>query len=104
VKPEQVVDWLSLMGDAVDNIPGVRGGPKTAADLLGQLHTGNLYSVWRSAVGRTAWAADGCGGFGAAECRDGPPADDLPCEFSPADYLVRPAQAGPLRIFMAVGI
>ena len=37
VNPEQVVDWLSLMGDAVDNIPGVRGvGPKTAADLLKQ--------------------------------------------------------------------
>ena len=37
VEPEQIVDWLSLMGDAVDNIPGVPGvGPKTAADLLGQ--------------------------------------------------------------------
>ena len=37
VEPEQVIDWLALMGDAVDNIPGVRGvGPKTAADLLKQ--------------------------------------------------------------------
>jgi len=36
VKPEQVVDWLSLVGDAVDNIDGVPGiGPKRAADLLG---------------------------------------------------------------------
>lgn len=35
VKPEQVVDWLSLLGDAVDNIPGVPGvGLKTATDLL----------------------------------------------------------------------
>jgi DNA polymerase I len=35
VRPEQVVDWLSLIGDAVDNIRGVPGiGPKTAADLL----------------------------------------------------------------------
>ena len=35
VEPAQVVDWLSLMGDSVDNIPGVPGvGPKTAADLL----------------------------------------------------------------------
>jgi DNA polymerase I len=34
---EQVVDWLSLIGDAVDNIPGVPGvGPKTATDLLKQ--------------------------------------------------------------------
>jgi DNA polymerase-1 len=35
VQPEQIVDWLALVGDAVDNIPGVCGvGPKTAADLL----------------------------------------------------------------------
>lgn len=33
--PEQVVDWLSLIGDSVDNIAGVPGiGPKTATDLL----------------------------------------------------------------------
>jgi DNA polymerase-1 len=37
VAPEQIVDWLSLLGDSVDNIPGVPGvGPKTAADLLRQ--------------------------------------------------------------------
>lgn len=35
VEPGQIVDWLSLVGDAVDNIPGVPGvGPKTASDLL----------------------------------------------------------------------
>jgi len=35
VNPEQIVDWLSLVGDSVDNIPGVPGvGSKTAADLL----------------------------------------------------------------------
>jgi len=37
VAPEQVADWLALMGDAVDNIPGVPGvGPKTAAELVKQ--------------------------------------------------------------------
>lgn len=37
VRPAQIVDWLSLVGDAVDNIPGVPGvGPKTAAELLRQ--------------------------------------------------------------------
>jgi DNA polymerase-1 len=37
VEPAQIVDWLSLMGDNVDNIRGVPGvGPKTAADLLSQ--------------------------------------------------------------------
>jgi DNA polymerase-1 len=35
VRPEQVVDILALMGDTVDNIPGVEGvGPKTAAKLI----------------------------------------------------------------------
>jgi DNA polymerase I len=34
---DQVIDMLSLMGDAVDNIPGIPGiGEKTAAKLLGQ--------------------------------------------------------------------
>ena len=40
VLPEQIVDWLSLIGDSVDNIPGVPGvGPKTATDLLQQFGT-----------------------------------------------------------------
>ena len=35
VAPGQIVDWLSLVGDSVDNIPGVPGvGPKTATELL----------------------------------------------------------------------
>lgn len=35
VHPHQVADYLALMGDAVDNIPGVPGiGAKTAATLL----------------------------------------------------------------------
>lgn len=43
VRPEQITDWLSLVGDSVDNIPGVPGvGPKTAADLLRQFGTINL--------------------------------------------------------------
>jgi DNA polymerase-1 len=40
VNPEQIVGWLALMGDAVDNIPGVPGvGPKTATDLLTKFET-----------------------------------------------------------------
>ena len=35
VKPSQVVDMLTLMGDPVDNVPGAKGiGPKTAATLI----------------------------------------------------------------------
>ncbi|MBK8283479.1 MAG: exodeoxyribonuclease IX [Ahniella sp.] len=41
VRPNQFADYLALTGDAVDNIPGIRGiGPKTAATLLG--HFGSL--------------------------------------------------------------
>lgn len=35
VLPHLIADWLALIGDSVDNIPGVPGvGPKTATDLL----------------------------------------------------------------------
>lgn len=37
VKPNQIIDYLSITGDSSDNVPGVSGfGPKTAADLLKQ--------------------------------------------------------------------
>jgi DNA polymerase I len=37
VKPHQIVDYLAIIGDASDNIPGVSGfGPKTAVALLQQ--------------------------------------------------------------------
>src|SRR5687768_15414045 len=39
-KPEQVIDILALMGDAVDNIPGVVGvGEKTASKLVHDYHS-----------------------------------------------------------------
>ena len=37
VWPEQVIDYLALMGDSVDNIPGIpKCGPKTAAKWLAE--------------------------------------------------------------------
>ncbi len=39
-KPEQVIDILALMGDAVDNIPGVAGvGEKGASKLVHEFHS-----------------------------------------------------------------
>lgn len=40
VKPEQIIDYLALMGDSSDNIPGVpKVGPKTAAKWLQEYQT-----------------------------------------------------------------
>src|SRR5688500_10339512 len=37
VPPERIIDYLALMGDAVDNVPGVdKVGPKTACKLIEQ--------------------------------------------------------------------
>jgi DNA polymerase-1 len=39
-RPDQVVDWLALVGDASDNVPGVPGiGEKTATALLREFGT-----------------------------------------------------------------
>ena len=45
LKPEQMIDYFSLVGDSIDNIPGVRGiGPKTAQSLIDKFKTlDNLY-------------------------------------------------------------
>ena len=40
VYPEQIIDYLALVGDSSDNIPGIeKVGPKTAAKWLGQYGT-----------------------------------------------------------------
>jgi DNA polymerase-1 len=40
VWPEQIIDYLALVGDSSDNIPGIdKVGPKTAAKWLGQYTT-----------------------------------------------------------------
>jgi len=40
IRPDQVIDMLTLMGDTSDNVPGVDGvGPKTAAELIQKYET-----------------------------------------------------------------
>ncbi|NLD53650.1 MAG: DNA polymerase I [Burkholderiaceae bacterium] len=49
VPPERIVDYLSLTGDPVDNVPGVdKVGPKTAAKWIGQY--GSLEGVMAHAA------------------------------------------------------
>ena len=48
VPPDRIVDYLTLMGDAVDNVPGVeKVGPKTAAKWIAEY--GSLQGVMDSA-------------------------------------------------------
>ena len=100
VGPSQIVDWLSLTGDTVDNIPGVPGvGPKTAAELLNQFGSvaalyGRLDEV-KSERLRTALrgAADAVRrNRELVRLRD-----DLPCEFLPDALAGKPADADRLR-------
>jgi DNA polymerase I len=40
VTPEQIIDYLALVGDTSDNVPGIpKCGPKTAAKWLNEYHT-----------------------------------------------------------------
>ena len=100
VEPAQVLDWLSLSGDTVDNIPGVPGvGPKTAAGLLKQFGSAaELYARLDEVKSDRLRAAL----RGAAEVvRRNQELirlrDDLPCEFSPEALAGKAADAGRLR-------
>jgi len=101
LEPSQIVDWLSLRGDSVDNIPGVPGvGIKTATDLLQRFGTiENLYarlSEVKSEKIRESFR-------GAAENmkrnqRLVKLRDDLECDFAPDEMAVgKPADVAQLR-------
>jgi DNA polymerase-1 len=47
VRPDQIADWLALVGDTADNIPGVKGiGDKTAVQLLADF--GSLDGIYEN--------------------------------------------------------
>jgi DNA polymerase-1 len=104
VEPARIVDWLSLMGDSVDNIPGVSGvGPKTAADLLKQFGSvENLFARLDEVKSEKVRGA--LRGAADAVRRNRELVrlkDDLPCDFSPAELAEKPADAGRLRELFA---
>ena len=100
MEPSQVLDWLSLTGDSVDNIPGVPGvGPKTAAGLLKQFGSvGQLYArldgVKSEKLRAALRAAAGVVRRNQELVRL---RDDLPCAFSPDELAGKAADAGRLR-------
>ena len=99
VEPELVADWLALMGDAVDNIPGVPGvGPKTAADLLKQFGSvaalfGRLAEVKSEKLRAALRAAAAAVERNLKLVR----LAEVPCDFTPARLAVQPADQEQLR-------
>jgi DNA polymerase-1 len=100
VEPSQIVDWLSLIGDSVDNISGVPGvGPKTATDLLKQF--GSVEKIF-SRLGevkseRLRGALQNARAHVERNQKMVRLRDDLECDFAPEKLKVRPENAGALR-------
>jgi DNA polymerase-1 len=100
VNPSQVVDWLSLIGDSVDNIPGVPGvGPRTATELLNRFGSvdalyGRLSEVKAEKLRANLRAAESGVRRNQRLVRL---LDDLPCDFSPVTLAEKPADTGRLR-------
>ena len=99
VRPEQIIDFLALTGDTVDNVPGVpKCGPKTAAKWLAEYAT--LDGVMQN--------ADKIGGKIGESLRAALPQlplsrelvtikTDVPLEFAPTDLAQRAADTTALR-------
>jgi DNA polymerase-1 len=99
VEPGQVADWLALMGDAVDNIPGVPGvGPKTAAELLKEFGSVTVLFARLAEVKSEKLRA---ALQGAAETVKRNlrlvQLHEVPCEFLPEQLAGRPANREQLR-------
>jgi DNA polymerase-1 len=99
VEPAQVADWLALMGDAVDNIPGVPGvGPKTAAELLKQFGSvGGLYARLDGVKSEKLRAALHSSAAAVERNLRLVQLQEVPCEFRPEQLAVRPADREQLR-------
>ena len=99
VRPEQIVDYLTLVGDSIDNVPGVeKCGPKTAAKWLAEY--GNLDAIFAN--------ADKIGGKIGENLRAAMPRlplsrelvtirTDVPLEHGPADLHMRERDIEALR-------
>ncbi|MDE2293862.1 MAG: DNA polymerase I [Gammaproteobacteria bacterium] len=103
VLPEQMVDYLALVGDASDNIPGVCGvGPKTAAKWLAQY--GSLDAIVEHAAEITGKVGDNL----RAELeklelsrRLATIATDVPIEAGPETLRAKPPDVDTLRALYA---
>ena len=99
VPPERIVDYLALMGDSVDNVPGVpKVGPKTAAKWLAQ------YGSLEGVIERAA-EIGGKVGENLRDCAERLPLSkrltairrDVPLDVGVADLTARPPDEDQLR-------
>ena len=99
VEPSQIVDWLSLMGDNVDNIPGVPGvGPKTAAELLKQFGSiEELFGRLDEVKSERLRAALLSSREAVKRNRELVRLHEVACDFSPEDMAVRTPDAALMR-------
>ena len=99
VEPGQVVDWLGLMGDAVDNIPGVPGvGIKTAAALLQQFGSVDALFARLDEVKSDRLRAALAGAVATVRRNlELVRLREVPCEFVPEKLAVRPPDRDKLR-------
>jgi DNA polymerase I len=99
IPPERVIDYLALVGDSVDNIPGVPGvGPKTAAKWLQQYGSldalvaraaeisGKVGENLRAGLGTLPLARE----LATIKC-------DVPLEQGPSDLRLQPPDTARLR-------
>ncbi|EIL93791.1 MULTISPECIES: DNA polymerase I [Rhodanobacter] len=99
VRPDQIIDFLALTGDAIDNVPGVpKCGPKTAAKWLAE------YDSLDGVIAN----ADKIGGKIGESLREALPRlplsrelvtikTDVPLEFGPTELAQRDADVAQLR-------
>jgi DNA polymerase-1 len=99
VRPDQIVDFLALTGDSIDNVPGVpKCGPKTAAKWLAE------YATLDGVIAN----ADKIGGKIGESLRAALPQlplsrelvtikTDVPLEFGPSELAQREADTAQLR-------
>jgi DNA polymerase-1 len=99
VEPGQVAEWLALMGDAVDNIPGVAGvGTKTAAGLLQRfVSVGELYKRLDEVKSEKLRAGLRDAVETVRRNLELVRLHEVPCEFIPEKLAVQPANRGRLR-------
>ncbi len=101
VEPEQIGDYLALVGDASDNIPGVPGiGPKTAAKLLGEYHDLDRLLASRPALGDKLAAKLAAAEHLALSRQLVRLRDDLDLDVAPADLKRQPEKTAELRALL----